>query len=429
MKRYISLILAAFMAVSLTACQTASGLFHNNLSPESSTQVSEVGEDDVRVGFIFPYGSDSPDTISHVAAIRRMQQAVGLSDSQIDIVRNVSSKDYADQIEKLISQGCDLIFAKKSDAENAMIEAAKNHPEVEFCQEDGRKAEDSGLSNMHNFYVRLYQGYYAAGVAAGVKLNSMLNEGKIYSETCVAGFAAASENPENISSINAFTLGVRRVCYQARVLVRYVGKVGDYDADGECARQLIAAGAHLMCQRVFTNAVAVVCAENDIPVVGNETNIIDVAPSEAITSVTADWSVYYEYAVSCLLNGKEIDTDWCAGYKENAVVLSQFNDAHLAEGTIEKVVEVEQELRSGRAKVYDTTTFTVNGETLENLVKSDSAFKKFKKLVANGEFKESRNSSAPKMNFLIDGVQLADENYLPEEETTEEGEETSQAEQ
>jgi basic membrane protein A len=415
----MALMLALILVFQMTGCNTGSGLFHQDKKPEASSENQIIEDEDIKIGFLFSLGTDAPDTISHMECIRKMQHNTGLKDSQILVVTNVGADDYGDQIEKLIGKGCDMIFAKASAAETAMIEAAKNHPEVEFCQEDGREVSESGLSNIHSFYVRLYEGYYAAGVAAGCKLNDLLNKGRISPYNCVIGFAATRKNPENISCINAFYLGIKQVCTQGSVIVRYVDSTGKYDKDDECARQLIAAGVRMMGQRVFTTAVAAACAENDIPIVGNEINLIDVAPNEAITSVVADWSIYYEYAVRSLVEGKDIDADWVAGYEENAVCLSQFNDAHLPEDTYEKVAETEKDLRKGKAKVFDTTQFTVDGSPLEELIKSDKSYSKYRTYVSKGEFKESRKQSVPVMEFLIDGITVSTENYLPEEETTE----------
>jgi basic membrane protein A len=416
MKKITALMLALFLVFQMTGCNTASGLFHQENKPESSTEVQTAPDEDLKIGFLFPFGADAPDTISHIEAIRKMQKNTGLKDSQVLIVKNVAADDYGEEIEKLIGKGCDLIFAKASAAETAMIEAASNHPEVEFCQEDGREISESGLSNLHSFYVRLYEGYYAAGVAAGCKLNDLLNRGRISPDTCVIGFAATRKNPENISCINAFKLGVKQVCSQASMIVRYVDSSGNYNKDDECARQLIGAGARLMAQRVFTTAVASACAENDIPIVGNEINIIDVAPIEAITSVTVDWSLYYQHAVECVTNGKDIEPDWVAGYEENAVCLSQFNDAHLPENTIDKVADVEKDLRKGKAKVFDLDNFTVEGENFKELTKNNKDYSKFKPYVSKGEFKESRKKSVPVMDFLIDGIKVITGDYLSDED-------------
>ena len=54
-----------------------------------------------------------------------------------------------------------------------------------------------------------------------------------------------------------------------------------------------------------------------------------------------------------VLKDKEIATDWTAGYAENAVVLSQLNDENISDGTVEKVAELEKNLRAGNAKVFN----------------------------------------------------------------------------
>ena len=199
------------------------------------------------------------------------------------------------------------------------------------------------------------------------------------------------------------------------MLVRYVGSTGVYDDDGEAAKQLAEAGAAFMCQYTATTAVAAVCAENDIPIIGNDVNVIDVAPSEALTSAKADWSIYYSYAVKNVIKGKAIATDWTGDYKDGSVILTQLNDQHLASGTVEKLKEVEKNLRSGKEKIFDTENFTVDGDSLEECIEEDTDFKQYKKNVKNGEYKESMKRSAPSMNFLIDGIEESTYDYLEED--------------
>jgi basic membrane protein A len=208
------------------------------------------------------------------------------------------------------------------------------------------------------------------------------------------------------------------------MIVRYVGSKDVYDDDGECARQLVAAGAKLMCQRTFTTAVATVCAENDIPVIGNDINIIDIAPKEAITSATTDWSVYYTYAVNAVMEGTEMEADWCGSYQDGSVYLTQLNDSILVDGTVDKIKDVEKSLRSGKCKVFDTTKFTVEGESLESLVSGSDTYKSYKKYVSNGAYHESSKRSAPTMKFLVDGVSKITGNYLETEDTTDAESET-----
>ena len=60
-----------------------------------------------------------------------------------------------------------------------MIQAAKEFPNVQFCHSTGTKAHTEGLANYHNAFASIYEGRYLAGVAAGMKLNEMIENGKI----------------------------------------------------------------------------------------------------------------------------------------------------------------------------------------------------------------------------------------------------------
>ena len=418
MKRYIAILLAALMALSMIGCGQSGDMFPESTASGDASSTAPVDESGMKVGYILPSGTDTTDTNSRIEDIRQMQYETGLKDSQVLIQTDVSKDDCTSAIDEMVDQGCNIIFACDSRYESAMLKAAEKHPDVQFCQEDGIKAKKSGLANMHNYYVRLFEAYYAAGVISGMKLNEYLNSGKITSSECVIGFVANEEAPETTSCINAFYMGVGKVCSQASMLVRYTDSSGDYDADAEAAQQLLAAGVSLMSQFTATTGVATICAENDIPIVGNAVNIIDVAPSEALTSAIVNWDVYYTYAVNCVVEGIAIDTDWCGGYDNNSVVLSQLNDAHLADGSVERLQEVEKELRNGDAKVFDTEKFTVEESSLETLAQEDEDFKKYAKNIKNGEYQESGKRSAPSMEFFVDGIEESTYDYLGDEEDT-----------
>ena len=92
-----------------------------------------------------------------------------------------------------------------------------------------------------------------------------------------------------------------------------------------------------------------------------------VAPNTALTSASIDWGVYYTYAVQCMIDGTPIDVDWCKGFAEGADKLTPLNEAVVAEGTAEKVEEVENAIIDGSLHVFDTSTFTVDGKKLPHM--------------------------------------------------------------
>ena len=125
-----------------------------------------------------------------------------------------------------------------------------------------------------------------------------------------------------------------------------------------------------------------------------------VAPNTALTSASMDWGVYYTYAVQCMLDGTAIDTDWCKGFSDGADKITPLNENVVAEGTDEKVKEVEDALADGSLHVFDTSTFTVDGKELTTYKKdgSDTEY------VSDGYFHESEYGSAPAFDIAIDGI-------------------------
>ena len=424
MKRYIALLLAVLMACSIfVGCSRSSG---ENSTSEKST-AKAVDDDALKVGFILPAEGDAPDTEAREDAIRIMQKQTGLADNQVYILENVSAEKCPDQIAKLEKKGCQMIFALGARYEESVLQAAQDYEDIQFCIEGGHDTIDCGLANVHTFNSKIYEAYYAAGYISGVKLNDMLNKGDASPYDLRVGFVAYKECAETSTCINAYYLGIKEVCSQSTISVRYVGKRGNYDADGEAAKQLAESGVSMMCTYTYTTAAAAVCAEYGIPIIGNEDNIISAAPKKAIASTYTDWSVYYIEAVNAMIQGNELAADWCGGYKGGVVRLTQLNDEHVPDGLADRLMEIEKKLRKGSVKIYDTEKFTIDGSSMDTLVEHDSNYKEYKQYVSKGEFKEQSTKSAPVFDKLIDGVYISTENYLPE--TTEAStEETTEAE-
>ena len=69
-----------------------------------------------------------------------------------------------------------------------MIQAAKEFPDVQFCHSTGTKAHTEKLDNYHNAFASIYEGRYLAGVAAGMKLNEMIEKGDITADKAKIGY-------------------------------------------------------------------------------------------------------------------------------------------------------------------------------------------------------------------------------------------------
>ena len=91
------------------------------------------------------------------------------------------------------------------------------------------------------------------------------------------------------------------------------------------------------------------------------------------------------------------------------MVLTELNKDLIAPGTEEKLAEVEAKLKDGSLQVFDTSTFTVKGETLTQAFALDTNgdfVPDAEEAVFDGAYHESYYQSAPYFAIDIDGIEL-----------------------
>ena len=338
-------------------------------------------------------------TAAHMKGIDEMEEKLGLDDSQI-IEKTLIGEDEGcyDAAADLADQGCQIIFANSFGHETYILEAAGEYPEVQFCHATGTQAASSGLSNMHNYFTNIYEARYVSGVVAGLKLNEMIEDGTVKEDACKMGYVGAFPYAEVISGYTAFYLGAKSVCPSVTMEVKYTNSWASFDLEKECADALISDGCVLISQHADTTGAPTACEAAGVPCVGYNIDMTSVATNTAFTSASLDWGVYYTYAVQCMLDGTAIDTDWCKGFAEGADKITTLNDKTVAEGTEEKVKEVEDALIDGSLHVFDTSAFTVDGKELDTYKKGDTEY------ISDGYFHESEYGSAPAFDIAIDGI-------------------------
>ena len=206
MKKVIALLLSLVMVASLAACGG------------SDTGAKKSG---LKAGFIFLHDENSTYDLNFINAAKEACQAVG---AEIVLKTNVpEGQECYDAAVDLADAGCDIIFADSFGHEDFMIEAAKEYPNIQFCHATGTKAHTEGLKNYHNAFAAIYEGRYLAGIAAGMKLNEMIADGKITEDQCKIGYIGAFTYAEVISGYTSFFLGARSVCPSATMEVTFTG--------------------------------------------------------------------------------------------------------------------------------------------------------------------------------------------------------------
>ena len=412
MRKLFSLALAGCMVVSMGAAVFAEETTTEEASVEESAEETEearevvydpVDVDDLKVGFIYIGDENEGYTAAHYKGALEMKEALGLSDDQIVVKWNTPEDESCyDAAVDLADSGCNIIFATSFGYESYILQAAEEFPDVQFCHATGYQAATSGLDNMHNYFTSVYESRYVSGVVAGLKLNEMIENGDITEDEAKMGYVGAYPYAEVISGYTSFYLGAKSVCPSVTMEVKYDNSWGSFDLEKETAEALIADGCVLISQHADTTGAPTACQAAKVYCVGYNISMLEAAPDYALTSASINWGPYVTYAVDSVVNGYAIDTDWCQGYAEGADCITELNEKVLPEGTADKVKEIEKELIDGTLHVFDTSTWTVDGETLDTYVKNDVEY------ISDGYFHESEYGSAPAFDIIIDGIEVAE---------------------
>ena len=159
----------------------------------------------ITVGLIY-YGDESiAYTRNFIQAQHQLEVEFGSRIATVAL-RNVPEADVATHLQWLIDQGCNLIVTTSYGYSKVAREMAQRHPGVVFCQATGDNANLEPLvPNYHTFMGSIYQGRYATGVAAGLKLKELIDKGALTPDKAVLGYVAAYPVPEVISGYTAIS--------------------------------------------------------------------------------------------------------------------------------------------------------------------------------------------------------------------------------
>ncbi len=428
MKKIIALLLALVMVFALVAC--ASG------EPETETPAAEepakteepkteepaaeepAAEEPAAEGKTIKVGlicigdeNDQGYTYNFIRGKEAATEALAAKGINVEwIVKYNIGEDSGceDANIELAEEGCEIIFDNSYGHEPFMLKVAPDYPDVQFvgCTNQGSWGDD--LPNTHNAFANIYEGRYIAGVAAGMKLQEMIDNGEITADQAVIGYVGAYSFAEVISGFTSYFLGARSVCPSVTMKVQFVGSWSDATEEGNAASALCDMGCVLISQHSDNTTPATTAQSKGAYHTGYNNDMTGVAPEASIIGTRIDWSVYFEHAIETIANGGELEQDWCHGMDEGAVVMTALNEAIAAPGTAEKLAEVEELIRTGALQVFDTSTFTVGGEpvTTSFALDTDGDFAPdSEEAVFDGAYHESYYQSAPYFALTIDGIE------------------------
>ena len=423
MKKFLALIIALVMALSLVAC----GEQKQPDTPDVPDDGEQQQTASIKVGFITLHDENSTYDLNFINAAKKAIADLGLTEDNYILKTNVpEGQECYETAMDMVDKGCNIIFADSFGHEPYMIDAAKENPDVQFCHSTGTRAHTEGLANYHNAFASIYEGRYLAGIAAGMKLNEMIEAGKFTAEEAKIGYVGAFTYAEVVSGYTSFFLGARSVCPTVTMEVTFTGSWYDETLEKTGAELLIDRGCKLISQHADSYGAPTACQNAGVPNVSYNGSTKNVGADTYIISSRIDWAPYYEHAIKAVMDGTEIATDWTGTLATGSVVLEELNTDVAAAGTAEAIAAATTKLENGELHVFDVSTFTTRADDTMNTFKvdflkvdadghitsyladvdTDEAYTGDTEVVHDGYFSESEKRSAPYFDLQIDGIEL-----------------------
>lgn len=400
MKKAVKLlaILAVFaMLFCFAGCNNADNNSSNGSEAKSGIQA--ISKDKLKIGVI--HIGDPADgsgySYAHDMGIQGMQKNLGLKDDQIVRKLNISDGDSSaikTAIEDCIAKGCNIIFGTSFGYGDTMDALAKEYPEVIFSHGTGSKSNDQ---NFNNYFGRIYQARFLAGIAAGLKTES----NKI-------GYVSAygTEMAETCSGINAFALGAQTVNPNAVVYVKTLNSWYDPQHETEYAEALVDMGCDVIAQHCDTPNPQIVAEKRGVFGCGYNSDMTKDAPKAHLTAPIWNWDVYYTSAVQAAIDGKWAEFgNYYGGIKEGFVDISPLSE-NCAEGTQKYIDEIKAAFKDGSFDVFSGYHFILdeNGE-LEK-VGGDIVTTEGEVVIKSNTDPISDDIIKQTMNYFVLGVEL-----------------------
>jgi len=248
----------------------------------------------LKVGFAHVNDAASSSWVySHELGRMHLEHVLGQNVETVAVTKLPESIEAAPILQKMIDQGCRIIFTTSPSLISATLKVAMENPEVNLLN----------CSSMHSFrhvntyFGRIHEPRFLCGLVAG----AMTRTGKL-------GYIAPFPVSDVISGINAFTLGARMIRPDAQVYLEWM-QTWDYrSATQDCTRRIAEQGADIICHH-NTLANRQFLREYGVYTIKLDENG-EYVPDKYLAVPVWNWGIFYEkYIRSVLVGGTRLGHD------------------------------------------------------------------------------------------------------------------------
>lgn len=394
------------------------------------------GGNAVKIGLICLHDSSSTYDANFINALNEAVKDLGkkvIFEKNCLLTGVAEDTSCFDAAKDLVEKGCKVIFADSFGHQDHMLNAAKEFKDVQFCHATGTNAKTANQKNYHNAFASIYQGRFLAGYAAGLKLVEDKKADLDAQKALKVGYVGAYTYAEVMSGYTSWFLGARNALRdygykneQLTMDVSFTGSWYDPEGEGSAADALIKDGAVLISQHADSMGAPGTCEKANVPNVTYNVETKAECPKTYLAYSRINWAPYYKAVVNAVYEGKDIENEVNANWTGTVASGSvEYNvnwdnltkDATKLADYKAKFEAVEKQVKEkAAAKVFDCSTFTVEGNALTTYkADTDGDFQGETEAIVTKDgvsfFNESADASAPYFNVKIDGISLKNEKF------------------
>jgi basic membrane protein A len=240
-------------------------------------------------------------------------------------------------LEKMIAQGCKLIFTTSYGFLDPALRVAARHPDIVFMQVN----RDITAKNLGTYFSWQYQPLYIAGVVAG----RMTKTNKL-------GFIASHPVPVLLQAIDAFAMGARSVNPKAIAKVVWINSWSDPPAEVEAFKGLAESGIDVVANYQDNQTAILRTAEGlGIYAVGSWSDGHDLAPKEWLTGGYLDWGPLYVKITRSVMDHTWKPCSFTSGIEGGYIKLASIGKA-VPPNIRREALAVEHDITSGKFVIY-----------------------------------------------------------------------------
>lgn len=233
---------------------------------------------------------------SHELGRMHLEHVLGRSIDTVSLKNLPESIDAAPSLQKLIDEGCHVIFTTSPSLLTASLKVAMENPEVNILNCSAMHS----FKHVNTYFGRIHEPRFLSGIVAG-----------ILTKTNKLGYLAPFPVSDVISGINAFTLGARMVNPEVSVYVEWMLTWDFQEVTQRLTKSMAAQGVDIishhntLANRQFSREYGVYTIAQNAEG--------DYVPDKYLAVPVWNWGIFYEkYIRSLLVGGIKMGVDTTA---------------------------------------------------------------------------------------------------------------------